>query len=155
MDVLLKKASEQMTISKCKLIDLSTYSDQRGALTCIEGALDIPFEIKRVYYFYGSQIHHRRGMHAHKILKQVLIPIAGSFDVVLDDGDKKRRFKMDNPTKGILIDGVIWREITNFSDNSICLVLASQHFDQSEYIDDYTSFKKLVEKKTNFFSYSE
>ena len=84
-----------MTISKCKLIDLPTYSDQRGALTCIEGALDIPFEIKRVYYLYGSDCRQKRGMHAHKRLRQLLVPVCGFFDITVDDGIKKKCFKMD------------------------------------------------------------
>ena len=132
-----------MTISKCKLIDLPTYSDQRGALTCIEGALDIPFEIKRVYYLYGSDCHQKRGMHAHKRLRQLLVPFVVSLTSLLMTASKKC-FKMDNPTTGLFIDCNIWREISNFSDKSVCLVLASEHFEQEDYIHDYSAFKKLV-----------
>ena len=135
-----------MTISKCKLIDLPTYSDQRGALTCIEGALDIPFEIKRVYYLYGSDCRQKRGMHAHKRLRQLFVPVCGFFDITVDDGIKKKCFKMDNPATGLFIDCNIWREITNFSDKSVCLVLASEHFAEEDYIQDYTTFRQAVAK---------
>ena len=133
-----------MTISNCKLIDLPTYSDKRGALTYIEGAFDIPFEIRRVYYLYGSQGNQKRGMHAHKRLQQVLIPVFGLFYVTVDDGIKKKCFKMNNPSIGLFVDRKIWREITDFSNKSVCLVLASEHFDEEDYIHDYSAFRKLV-----------
>ncbi len=126
-------------INSVKEIEIPNMHDVRGNLVVIEKDI-IPFAIKRVYYLYNVPSDSFRGGHAHKNLIQFMIPISGSFEVVLDDGISKKRIMLNKPNKGLLIPTGIWRELENFSSGSVCLVLASDVFDEEDYIRDYKEF---------------
>ena len=128
------------TIHDCRLIDLRKISDPRGNLTVIEGNGDIPFEIKRVYYLYDVPGGESRGAHAHKELYQLLIAANGSFSVTLDDGQEKAIYNLKRPYYGLLIVPGIWRDLDDFSSGSVCLCLASEHYEADDYIRDYNEF---------------
>jgi len=134
-----------MGLDKCKIIELPRITDVRGNLTFIEGNDHVPFDIKRVYYLYDVPGGEKRGGHAHKSLQQFIIAASGSFDVVLDDGNQSKRYHLNRSYYGIYVPTLIWRELDNFSSGSVCVVLASEHFEEEDYIRDYNKFKKLVE----------
>ena len=129
-----------MGIVDCKFIDLPRVRDQRGDLGIIEVNRNIPFAIERVYYLYNVPKGVRRGGHAHKRLTQLFIAIAGSFDVLLDDGTQRARFHLDRPDRGLYICPMIWRELDNFSTDGVCLVLASNLYDETDYFRTYEEF---------------
>jgi len=127
-----------------KLIDIPKINNTKGNIGVIENDT-IPFDVKRVYYLFDVPSGAKRGGHAHKKLKQVLIAISGSFDVVLKNGKSKEIITLNRPDKGLLIENNIWRELENFSSGSVCLVLASEEFSENDYIrnyKDYLSFLK-------------
>ena len=125
-------------------IDIPKIVDQqgRGKLSFIEKDV-IPFSIKRVYYLYDVPSDAYRGGHAHKKLIQLMISLSGSFEVLLDDGKKRKKVMLNKPDKGLLIPKGIWREMDNFSSGAICMVLASENFDESDYFRDYDQFKQF------------
>lgn len=131
-------------LSECKIINFPVVHDVRGNLSFIEENRQIPFNIKRVYYLYDVPSGATRGGHAHKALHQVVIALSGSFDIVLDDGYNKRSFFLNRPHYGIYIPPRIWRELENFSSNSVALSLVSERYDESDYIRDYETFKRYV-----------
>jgi len=131
-------------VAQCTLIDLPQISDPRGNLTFIEANKHIPFDIRRVYYLYDVPGGAWRGGHAHKELQQVMIAISGSFDVVLDDGDTRERVNLNRSYFGLYIPPMVWREMDNFSSGSVCLVLASTLYDESDYYYDYNTFLEAV-----------
>lgn len=126
-------------MKRVKLINIPKIEDSRGNLAVIEKD-SIPFEIKRVYYLYDVPSDSYRGGHAHKEQSAVLIALSGSFEVVLDDGKKREMIMLNKPNIGLLIPTMIWRELQNFSSGSVCLVLASDTFDEADYIRDYDQF---------------
>ncbi|MCD2260093.1 sugar 3,4-ketoisomerase [Psychroserpens luteolus] len=123
-----------------KIIDIPKITDPRGNLAVIEKDT-IPYPIKRVYYLYDVPSDAYRGGHAHKNQIEFLIALSGSFEVVLDDGVNKKKIMLNKPDKGLLIPTGIWRELENFSSGAVCLVLASDDFDESDYIRNYEDFK--------------
>lgn len=127
-----------------KLIDLPKIADLRGNLTVAEGACLVPFDIKRAYWVYDVPGGESRGGHAHKKLKQFVIALSGSFDVTLDDGKEEQTYHLNHPYQGLLIDTGIWRTLDDFSSGAVCLVLASEHFEEEDYIYDYDEFLKYV-----------
>lgn len=129
-----------MPLSDCRIVDFPKITDPRGNLTFIEGGNHIPFDIKRVYYTYDVPGGSDRGAHAHKNLHQVIIAMSGSFDVVLDDGVGKKRFHLNRSYFGLYVCPMMWRELENFSSGSVCLVLASEPYDPSDYYRDYGEF---------------
>jgi len=133
-----------VALSKCRLIELPRVEDRRGNLTFIEENRRLPFEIKRVYYLYDVPGGEARGGHAHKQLQQFIIAANGSFDVILDEGLSKERYHMNRSYYGLYIPSGIWRELDNFSSGSVCLVLASEYFDEQDYIRDYDVFKEYA-----------
>jgi oxalate decarboxylase/phosphoglucose isomerase-like protein (cupin superfamily) len=124
----------------CRIIDLPKISDHRGNLSFIEGERQIPFAIQRVYYLYDVPGGAERGGHAHKELHQLIIAMSGSFDVILDDGENKKRFHLNRPYNGLYVCPMIWRELDNFSSGSVCMVLASNRYDEDDYYRDYEAF---------------
>ncbi len=127
-----------------QLINLSQITDRRGNLTAIESAGElIPFEIKRVYYLYDVPAGAERGGHSHRSCHEVLIALSGSFDVTIDDGRRHRTITLNRPFQALHIVPGIWRTLQNFASGSVCLVLASEHYDESDYVRRYLSFLKL------------
>ena len=131
-----------MSLSDCRVIELPKVTDARGNLTFVEGQRHIPFAIERVYYLYDVPGGSVRGGHAHKGLHQLIVAMSGSFDVLLDDGLKKNRFHLARSYYGLYVCPMVWRELTNFSSGSVCMVLASNLFDESDYYRDYDLFLK-------------
>ncbi len=136
-----------MNITQCRLIFFPKISDVRGNLSVIEENIHVPFKIKRVYYLYDVPSGATRGGHAHKTLSQVVIALSGSFDVVLDDGREKKTFFLNRPHYGLYIPPGIWREIENFSSNSVALSLVSDFYKEEDYVRDYDAFKKMVSEQ--------
>jgi dTDP-4-dehydrorhamnose 3,5-epimerase-like enzyme len=131
-----------MNLSDCKLIDLPKIAEPRGNLTFIEGGRHVPFDIKRVYYLYDVPGGAERGGHAHKDLHQLIVAMSGSFDIVLDDGRQKKRMHLNRSYYGLYVCPMIWREMDNFSSGAVCLVLASNLYDESDYYREYANFQK-------------
>ncbi len=129
-----------MSLEQCRLVDLPKIADPRGNLTFIEGGRHVPFEIRRVYYLYDVPGGSARGGHAHKALHQLIVAMSGSFDVVLDDGRAKRRIHLNRSYNGLYVCPMIWRELDNFSSGSVCMVLASNLYDEDDYFRDYAAF---------------
>jgi hypothetical protein len=133
-------------IERCHLIDLPRIADPRGNLTVVEAGDQVPFEIKRVYYLYDIPGGAERGGHAHKELQQLIIAMSGSFDIVLDDGYVQDRVHMNRSYYGLYVGNMVWREMDNFSSGSVCLVLASTHYDEADYYRDYKTFLRAVRR---------
>ena len=129
-----------MSLDDCRIIELSRIEDARGALTVIEGESEIPFSIRRVYWLYDVPGGASRAGHAHKTLQQLIVSMSGSCDIKLDDGREKRTFHLNRSYFGLYVCPMTWREIDNFSSNSVLLVLASAHYDEGDYFRDYTQF---------------
>jgi dTDP-4-dehydrorhamnose 3,5-epimerase-like enzyme len=133
-----------MSLNDCIIIDLPKISDPRGNLSFIEGRIHIPFDIKRVYYLYDVPGGSDRGAHAHKDLHQFIVAMSGSFDVVLNDGKNKNRFHLNRSYYGLYVPPMMWRDLDNFSSGSVCMVLASEHYDESDYIRNQDEFYKIT-----------
>jgi len=131
------------TINDCQLIELPKINARQGNITFIEGLKHISFPIERVYYIYDVPGGEERGGHAHIDLNQIIISAMGAFDIILDDGKKKKNIQMNRAYYGLVIPKMIWRKIINFSSGGICLVLASLPYGESDYIRDYKKFIDL------------
>lgn len=129
-----------MDINTCRRVDLPQITDPRGNLTFIEGGRHVPFEIQRVYYLYDVPGGAARGGHAHKALHQLIVAMAGSFDVVLNDGINHSRIHLNRSYYGLYVCPMIWRELDNFSSGSVCMVLASNKYDEDDYYRDYDQY---------------
>ena len=132
------------TVSDCSIIDMSKVHTDVGNITVLENGENIPFDVKRIYYLYDVPGGESRGGHAHYELEQYIIAASGAFDVVLDDGVNKRRVTLNRPHIALHIVPGLWRELDDFSSGSICMVLASHTYEESDYIRNYSEFKKLV-----------
>jgi len=131
-------------IRNCRIIDLPKIEDARGNLTFVESGHHVPFDIQRVYYLYDVPGGAERGGHAHKALQQLIVAMAGSFDVILDDGQERKRFHLNRSYYGLYVDTMVWRELDNFSSGSVCMVLASNRYDESDYFRDYQAYLKAL-----------
>jgi dTDP-4-dehydrorhamnose 3,5-epimerase-like enzyme len=131
-------------MSLINLIDFKSLGDERGELVAIENNKNIPFEIKRVYYVFKTLNGVARGFHAHKELKQIAICVSGSCKFIMNDGERKESFILDDPQKGLYIDKMQWHEMHEFSDDCVLLVLASNVYDESDYIRNYSDFVQMV-----------
>ncbi len=136
-----------MSLNDCRLITLPKITNPKGNLTFVEDQHHIPFPIRRVYYLYDVPSGAERGGHAHKALEQLIIATSGSFDITLDDGRGRRTWHMNRPHIGLYVPNMIWREIDNFSSGCVLLVLASQHYDETDYYRDYNEFRAAVDSK--------
>ena len=136
-----------MGIEACKIIELPRIQNAAGNLSFIEANRHIPFDIERVYYLYDVPGGAQRGGHAHKQLRQLLIAMSGSFDVLLDDGGTQKRFHLNRSYYGLYVDTMIWRELDNFSSGAVCLVLASTPYEESDYYRDYNDFLAALRGK--------
>ena len=131
---------------ECKIIQFEILGDDRGSLIALEEHNNAPFDIKRVYYIFGTKQNVKRGYHAHKDLKQLAIAIKGSCKFHLDNGTDTEEFLLDSPNKGLLIDGLYWREMYDFSPDCVLMVVASDYYKESDYIRNYQDFIKEVKK---------
>jgi WxcM-like, C-terminal. len=134
-------------IEQCRLIEFPQKGDDRGHLVIVEGNQDIPFEIKRVFYIYGSDKEVIRGKHANYNTEFVLINVAGTSKVKVDDGINQKIFRLDRPHIGIYLPKMVWKDMYDFSHDSVLLVLASEHYDENEYIRSYSKYLEIVRKK--------
>lgn len=129
-----------MSIKNCNIIELPKISDPRGNLTFVEAGRHIPFDIRRIYYLYDVPGGAERGGHAHKALHQLIIAISGSFDIHIDDGRDKKSIHLNCSYSGLYVCPMIWREMDNFSSGAVCMVLASDYYDELDYYRDYNQF---------------
>ena len=132
---------EEMTADTA-LIRLSVIGDDSGSLIALEKGHNLPFDVKRVYYIYGTKPGIVRGHHAHKKLKQLLIAVSGSVTIKCEYGNEIKEFTLSHPDKGLLIEGLVWREMHNFSPDCVLLVLADEYYSEADYIRDYKEFLK-------------
>ena len=132
-----------MKIEDCRIIDLRRIPRREGSITPVDGLTDIPFSIARVYFLYDVPGGANRGGHAHKKLEQLVVAAMGEFDVVIDDGERRKTFTLNRAYHGLYLSNMVWREIVDFSSGGVCLVLASQAYDKEDYIRDYDTFASL------------
>lgn len=130
----------------CRLIPLVVRGDERGRLVAIEGLSDWPFAIARVYYVYGTTPGTTRGHHAHRALNQLAVAVAGSCTMLLDDGASKVSVRLDDPAVGLTLGSMIWREMSDFSEDCVLMVLADAAYDEADYIRDHDDFLKMARK---------
>ncbi len=135
---------DSMPLRDSRIIELPKINDHRGNLTFIESQRHIPFEIKRTYYLYDVPGGASRAAHGHKALHQLMIAMSGSFDVTLDDGYEKRLFHLNRSYYGLYIPPMMWRDLDNFSSGAVCMVLASDFYDENDYFRDYDDFLKAA-----------
>lgn len=138
----------QSILDRCPLIDLPKIEDHRGNLTFVEGGVHVPFDIARVYYLYDVPGGAERGGHAHRELFQLMIAMSGSFDVILDDGVDKRRVHLNRSHRGLLITPMVWRELDNFSSGSVCMVIASNRYEEADYYREYDAYLDARRKQS-------
>lgn len=127
-----------------QLLKFDVKGDERGSLIALEENYNVPFDVKRVYYIFGTEQGVRRGYHAHKNLKQLAICVSGSCTFLLDNGTQQKHIALSSPTQGLLIEGLIWREMYNFSPDCVLMVLADAYYDEADYIRDYNDFIQEV-----------
>ena len=125
-----------------EMLEFPVHGDANGSLVALEKGADFPFEIKRVYYIWGTRHDFVRGRHAHRDLEQVVVCTSGACDFILDDGTRRETYHLDSPTKGLHIRNNVWREFTNFTPGCVVMVLASAHYNEADYIRDYGTFLK-------------
>ena len=135
------------SVDNCRVIELERHRHVNGNLTVVEDHGAVPFKIRRTYYLYDIPGGEERGGHSHYVLYQLVVAISGSFDVVLDDGVKQRTVTLNRPYQGLIITPGIWRVLNNFTSGAVCMVLASEHYDESDYTREYSDFLELTQSK--------
>lgn len=136
-----------MAINFGHIINLPKILDPRGNLTVAEQSKHVPFEVKRVYWTYDVPSGESRGGHAHKMCREFIIAVSGSFTVTLDNGEKKEAFHLNHPWQGLLVETGVWRTLEDFSSGAVCLVLASELFEEEDYIREYAQFEQFIAKR--------
>jgi hypothetical protein len=131
-------------LNKCEIYQLPKIEDHRGNLTFVEAGRHVPFKFQRVYYLYDVPGGSDRGEHAHKALHQFFIAMSGSFDITLDDGYERQTYQLNRSYYGLYVCPMVWRSIGNFSSGSVCMVLASEFYDESDYYRDYSEFLRVA-----------
>lgn len=129
-----------MPVEQCRIFDLPKIQDSRGNLTFVEGGRHVPFDIKRIYYLYDVPGGASRAAHGHRALHQVMIAMSGSFNITVDDGKQTREFHLNRSYQGLYIPPMIWRDLDNFSSGSVCMVLASDYYDETDYFRNREDF---------------
>ncbi len=129
-------------MSFIKTISFPPLGDDRGSLVALEAHKTVPFEVKRVYYIFATKLGVSRGFHAHRALQQVAVCVTGKCRIVLDDGTRREEVWLDSPTKGLFIGDLVWREMHDFSPDCVLLVLANEHYNETDYIRSYDEFKR-------------
>ena len=129
-----------------QLVNLPDFKDDRGVLTFAEAGTHIPFEIKRVFWIYDVPSDKARGGHAHWTCHEVVVPVCGAFDILLDNGKARKTFHLDKPSVGVVIPAGVWCELSHFDAGTVCLVLASQAYDTEGYVNDYEEYRHAVSK---------
>ena len=137
------KIHNKSRISDCHIITLSRHQHANGNLTAINNGVELPFDLQRTFYIYDVPDGAERGGHSHYTCHEFIIAISGSFDVTVDDGTEQRNYTLNRPYQGLLVVPGIWRTLQNFSSGSVCLALASHHFDENDYVREYDDFLKL------------
>jgi dTDP-4-dehydrorhamnose 3,5-epimerase-like enzyme len=127
--------------SGCRIIDFALRGDERGSLIALEAGKDVPFAIRRAYYIFGTKQGVSRGFHAHRRLSQLLVAVNGSCRLIVDDGRERAEITLDRPDRGLIVEGLVWREMHEFSSDCVLLVLADQHYDASDYLRTYKEFR--------------
>jgi hypothetical protein len=140
----MSESQPRFSVDQCRIVELPKISDPRGNLTFIEGRRHVPFDFQRMYYLYDVPGGAERGGHAHKALHQLIIAMSGSFDVLLDDGREKKQFHLNRSYYGLYVCPLIWRELNNFSSGSVCVVLASNTYDEADYYREYSEFLRAI-----------
>lgn len=138
------RVSSLLSVNDCKLVELPVVHNPQGNLTFIEGSKHVPFDIARVYYLYDVPGGATRGGHAHRQLEQLIVATSGSLEILLDDGHQSRGVRLNRSYVGLYLPPMTWRELVDFSSGSVCMVLASAHYDESDYIRDYDDFKSAA-----------
>lgn len=133
-------------MSLAKWLEFASLGDDRGQLFALESARSIPFEIKRVYFMTGMRPDLPRGFHAHRALRQVVVCVSGKCRMILDDGEQRDSVWLDSPARGLLIERNLWREMHDFSDDCVLMVLASEYYDEADYIRSYAEFRQAVKR---------
>ena len=131
-------------MSLIQMLNFSPLGDERGSLVALEANKTVPFAIKRVYYIFGTKPRVSRGFHAHRALQQVAVCVTGRCRIVLDDGTQREEVWLDSSTKGLLISSMVWREMHDLSPDCVLLVLASEHYDEADYIRDFEEFRNIA-----------
>ena len=131
-------------MSLIKLIDFPPLGDDRGSLVALEANKTVPFDVKRVYYIFGTKPGVSRGFHAHRMLQQVAVCVTGKCRMVLDNGSRSEEIWLDSPTKGLMISGLVWRDMPDFSLDCVLLVHANEHYDKTDYIRSYDDFQRAL-----------
>lgn len=132
---------DKYTVFDCTLLELvKHHNDEQGNMSIVDNGITIPFDVQRVYYLYDVPCDGSRGAHAHRHLRQLIVAASGSFDVTIDDGNIKRTFTLNRPYQGLLVTPGIWRDLNNFSSGAVCMVLASDTYEEEDYIRDYGDF---------------
>ena len=140
-------AEARGSLEHCGVVELPRIQDRRGNLTFVEAGRHVPFDIQRVYYLYDVPGGAERGGHGHFKLRQLIVAMSGSFDVVLDDGTRRARYHLNRSYTGLYVCPMIWRELDNFSSGSVCLVLASEPYDEGDYLRDFDEFRAAVKAR--------
>ena len=131
-------------LARCRMVDFVVRGDERGSLIALEGKVDLPFEVRRVYYIFDTQSDVVRGRHAHHALNQLLVAVRGGCTIHLDDGCRRDDVRLDRPEQGLLLGTMVWREMSEFTPDCVLLVLADAPYDEGDYIRDYDRFLKLA-----------
>lgn len=135
------------SVFDCAVLHLQKIHNRAGNITPVENGINIPFHVQRIYYMYDVPGGESRGAHGHRTLESLIVAVSGSFDVTVDDGMNRKTVQLNRPYVGLNVKPGIWRDISNFSSGAICLVLASQKYDEADYIRDYGSFRNFKKMK--------